>query len=81
MKMKPEHYDELLQAIRRVAPYAADHRKCIIVEGKSKNVEMRLRWDCLYASKLNVCAWYDYLNDSHLDTALRTVMNELGLAK
>ena len=80
MKIKSDHYAELLDGVRRVAPYAADHRQFIITEGKSKDVEMRLRWDCLYASKVDVCLWYSYLNDTHIDTALRAIMIELGLA-
>ena len=81
MKIKADHYKELLDGIRRIAPYAADHRQFIVNEGKAKDVEMRLRWDCLWASKVNVSPWYCYLNDTHIDTALRAIMQELGLAK
>ncbi len=49
---------------------------------------MRFRWDCLYASRIKIgdCAGlgqgdvplYAYMNDSHIDTALRAIQHELG---
>lgn len=51
-------------------------------EGKSKDIEKRLRWDCLYAAGLTpfICDnLYSYLNDDHIDTALKNIIKELGI--
>ena len=80
MKMLPEHYAYMKQAISPNAKKIADHRKFIINENKSKDVEMRLRWDLAYYAKLS--QWisdnlYSYLNDAHIDTALKSIVKEL----
>lgn len=36
----------------------------------------RARWDCLWQSGFNITPLYMYLNDSHIDTALRAVIQE-----
>ena len=83
MKIRPEHYDHMREAIApviaRVDPAA--YRARIIAEGKAKNPDKRVRWDYLYAAKLS--AWicdnlYSYMNDEHIDTALRSIMQEHG---
>jgi len=38
---------------------------------------IRYRWDALNASGLNIQRFYTYLNDSHIDTALRRIMGAL----
>lgn len=90
MKIKPEHYSVLLESIRPLADKLPAHREFIRKEGKSKDVEMRLRWDALWASKIDgkaSCFWIsnvlykDGLNDSHIDSALRAVMRELKVAE
>jgi len=35
---------------------------------------MRFRWDALHASGYPLTPLYGYLHDSHVDTALRTIM-------
>ncbi|MCK5608937.1 hypothetical protein KAR91_44095 [Candidatus Pacearchaeota archaeon] len=35
----------------------------------------RLRWDLLHLSRFNTNALYEYLNDDHIDTALRKITN------
>ena len=79
MKIQAEHYEALKHAIKLVAPYAYGHRQFIIDEGRAKDIEMRLRWDMLHASKYDVCSLYGYLNDTHIDTALKAIMYELEL--
>ena len=37
--------------------------------------EKRLRWDCLHLSKYPTGPLYRYLNDSHIDTALRRIVS------
>jgi hypothetical protein len=62
MKIKPEHYEYL--------------RKALANSGLTPESTMRQRWDALYAAKLSpwICAnLYDYMNDVHIDTALRAI--------
>lgn len=56
------------------------HRENIIKEGKSKDVEMRLRWDAFHAAKHGgiLSALYAYANDEHIDTALKKIMLEIA---
>ncbi|WP_353645719.1 hypothetical protein [Mesorhizobium sp. WSM2239] len=82
MKIKPEHYDHMKAEITKIStPHKLDcHRQFIVNEGKSKDVEKRLRWDMSYYAGLS--AWisdniYPYANDDHIDTALRNIMKEL----
>jgi len=80
MKIKQEHYNFMKQAIAPNAPKIAAHRQFIVNEGKSKDVDMRLRWDLLYYANLNPWACrnlYPYLNDTHIDTALKSIVKEL----
>lgn len=54
------------------------HRAYIVNEGKAKDIEMRLRWDVLYgqvpyAFTANL---YKYVNDTHIDTALRRIIHD-----
>lgn len=79
MKMLPEHYAFLKSAILPFKHKITAHRAFIVKQGRSNDIEMRLRWDLFHAA--NIGAWYnanlDYLNDNHVDTALRSIMNEM----
>ena len=83
MKIKPAHYAQIKTIIQN-ANVARDvvnaHREFIINEGKAKDVEKRLRWDIAYSA--NLSQWfcdnvYSYADNSHIDTALRSIMQEL----
>lgn len=90
MKMKPEHYAILRDEI---APVIARHPDAATKYKTDGLSPMRYRWDLLHASAVQVCharnAWgerakpvtylpvYDYLNDTHIDTALRAIVREL----
>ena len=77
MKMKQEHYTYLKAKLEHLAEKIDTHRKWLIADGTAKDIEMRLRWDLLYAAKIDtfICdKLYPYLNDSHIDTALRKIM-------
>jgi hypothetical protein len=80
MKIKPEHYTILKNAIAPLKEHFAKHREAIIVEGKSKDVEMRLRWDAFHAAKYGgiLSDLYAYANDEHIDTALKKIMLEIA---
>ena len=64
MKMKPEHYAILKQAVLEHIPPAPNRRQL---------------WDAVWSAGLE--AWicdtlYPYLNDDHIDTALRNIARE-----
>ena len=58
------------------------HRQFIANEGRAKDPEKRLRWDLSYYAGLTpfICdtVYGAGLNDDHVDTALRSIMRELG---
>ena len=79
MKIKGEHYEALEAAIKPVmAQHAYSEYVAAGLSGK------RYRWDCLHASGIDwsrdgvgtgtggLCL-YSYLDDSHIDTALRVI--------
>ena len=80
MKIRQEHYRHIRDAIRPNAGKIASHRQFIINEGKAKDVEKRLRWDLLYYADLSpwICDnLYSYLDDTHIDTALKQIVKEI----
>lgn len=83
MKMTQQHYATLKGMIAPLANKIASHRLFLTNEGKAKDIEKRLRWDLSYAAKATpwICDnLYSYLNDSHIDTALRSIVVELETA-
>lgn len=82
MKITAEHYkrirDEL--ALRKDAIIARS--ELIDNDPRVKDISMRVRWDALYMAGLMqfICSEvYPYANDTHVDTALRKVMVDIGL--
>lgn len=79
MKMRPEHYTWLLDSCRPLASRIPAHREFIRKEGKAKDIEKRLRWDLFYSVNRaagSMDTWV-YLQNSHIDTALRAIMKEI----
>lgn len=82
MKIKPEHLEVLRN---KVAPFNTDfYRSRYKAAGLS---DKRFRWDCLWASKIKIgdgvgikgdLDLYAYMNDDHIDTALRSIIKPLG---
>ena len=77
MKMQPEHYAQLDQAVQRVQ---SENPSATIQSYLARGLTaMRFRWDLLYATtrlgyfSFDGCALYSYLNDTHIDTALRRI--------
>jgi hypothetical protein len=71
MKMKPEHYEYIKG--KMLATSTAPTLHSYTSRGLS---EKRWRWDWLYEAKLSnwVCDnLYSYLNDEHIDTALKQI--------
>ena len=88
MKMTAEHYETIKTAMQTIPVVdLLAHRDYIIAEGKAQDVDKRLRWDCLHASGVKLgdgrgCSGlpvYSYLHDSHIDTALKQIIKELGI--
>ena len=75
MKMKPEHREHIREA---VVKFNTDfHRSRYAAAGLS---DMRFCWDCVNAAGLTgwICSeLYSYLNDEHIETALRSIIRPL----
>lgn len=75
MKMKPEDFAELK---RRVEAAVAAQPAILIEDYRNGGMShMRYRWDMLWHTKSTdfVCnTLYRYLNDDHIDTALRAIL-------
>jgi len=84
MKIKPEHYEHIRDAMfATLARFGVDnlarYREELAADPRVRDLDMRLRWDVLHASVGSrwICdEIYPYANDTHLDTALRRVMQE-----
>ena len=79
MKIKPEDYRRLSEAISRVL---AERGKTFAEMQQSYRNRglgaMRLRWDLLWLSGFDTNSLYTYLDDAHIDTALRAICHELS---
>lgn len=83
MKVKEEHYNHIKVAIEQVGADALRrHREALKDDPRVRDLEKRLRWDALHAvipSRWVCDNLYPYVNDDHIDTALRRVMKEMGV--
>jgi hypothetical protein len=79
MKISHLHYVAMRNSIIPLASRIPAHREFVKSEGKAKDVEKRVRWDAFrhagYAGILSEL--YEYLDDTHIDTALRSIMREI----
>ena len=81
MKIKSEHYTALKIAIQ---PFDTEVNRPVYREGKyprperTLDVDKRYRWDLVWATKVDLSPFYGYLNDEHIDTALRGIVGPLG---
>ena len=85
MKMTHPHFDHMKNAIAAVWTQEkhSAHRRFIENEGKAKDISKRLRWDWAYYADLSpwICdTLYAYVDDTHIDTALKRVINELQIS-
>ena len=81
MKIKPEHYAHMLDAMGE-AQAAQPTMTRAHYEANRIGIDCakRHRWDLSYAAKLTpyICEHvYSYANDAHIDTALRAIVGEL----
>lgn len=83
MKIRPEHYNHMKSAIADLDPAkVAAHKEALTHDARVKDLEKRFRWDLSHAARLTpwICDnLYSYLDDSHVDTALRSIVRELDL--
>lgn len=78
MKIKPEHYQHMLIAMR--AAQALEPKETRAAYEAQGLTAKRHRWDLSYAAGLS--AWigdnvYSYADDTHLDTAFKSIVKEL----
>jgi len=81
MKIKEEHFIDMevriTEFINKNFKMIQAHKKLSLGKDKDK----RFRWDIFWASKYHKKAreYYSYLNDDHLDTALKKIMSKIDL--
>ena len=85
MKMKKEHFDRIKAAIEKLDPVTIqEHIKYLKSDSRVKSLDTRLRWDLFYAiggSALAVkeLVLYTYLDDTHIDSALKVIVKQLNI--
>jgi hypothetical protein len=82
MKITPEHYSTLKSIIGSFNREQVLAHKALKL---GKDPEMRFRWDLFTfamrsgTGNITINDFYRYANDSHIDTALKRIVRELGL--
>lgn len=85
MKVPSDSYQNFKNSFRDLMPQMDQMRASIAEEGKARDPEKRLRWDCLWKAVPSEEIIHLYnehgCNDEHIDTALRSVMRDLAIEK
>ena len=83
MKIRPEHYNHMKSAIADLDPAkVAAHKEALTHDARVKDLEKRFRWDLCHAAipPSWICDnLYSYMDDTHIDTALRSIVRALNL--
>jgi len=83
MKMSDTDYNYLQEKLSTLVQNKKEkvlaHKEALASDTRVKDLGMRFRWDLLWAAKVDLNAMYVYLNDSHIDTALKAIVKELEL--
>ena len=83
MKIAKPHYNVLREEIAKLNRSEIKcHYVTLSTDLRVKNIDKRLRWDLTRAAGLTpyICSeLYPYLDDTHIDTALRSIVKELSL--
>ena len=82
MKIKPEHYAHLKSEIQKLPKdQVLRHKEYLKGDIRVKDLGRHWRWDIYWATKPHHFGFdfYTYLNDTHIDTALKKIMGELEL--
>lgn len=84
MKIKPDHYSEIKTQMQDrldiLKGYALTYKNQLKDDTRVKDIEKRFRWDLFQGSvslSFIVDELYKYLNDTHIDSALKKIMSEL----
>lgn len=81
MRMPLDLYEELENKIWALDWDIAAYRQRLVREGKSQDVEKRLRWDMMWAAVPSswVCnnVYNLGMHDVHIDTALKKIVSRL----
>lgn len=80
LKITSDHYAALRSFLAPLASRIPAHREAVRASGKFQDLETRVRWDWFYAavpSKWVCDELYPYLNDTHIESALRNLASEL----
>jgi hypothetical protein len=80
MKIRQEHYKHMRDEIKLMVDLPALN-DAIRIDGRYKDFGKRFRWDAAY--KAGLSGWiadnlYSYMDDSHVDTALKAIIKELS---
>jgi len=82
MKMTPADFERLSAALALVWTPEREAAHRAAVSGACRDIEKRLRWDFFWAipretRQAMMDNFYTYLDDTHIDTALRRAMGNL----
>lgn len=86
MKIQPEHYKTLVNALKAVkAAHPKISPQSYAANKIGKDTAKRFRWDALHAAKFDVekgRSWvndvlYKYMDDNHIDTALKKAVKDV----
>jgi hypothetical protein len=85
LKITAEDYSKLLHVIKLLPrDVVQKHKEKLKTDPKVMDVEKRFRWDLLWATKMSnwvSAVLYKYMDDKHLDSALKQVVKDLGYDK
>jgi len=70
MKMTTEHYEEMTEKI----DYFIDNHSSDVAAHYMAHNFKRFAWDIYNAARCYHKELYDYLNDSHIETALKSIL-------
>jgi hypothetical protein len=82
MKITNEHLEHMRQAIKPLKDKIPQHIVYLRSDEREKDIHKRLRWDLFHAAKLDKFACdelYKYMNDDHIDTALKSIVGKLRI--
>lgn len=88
MKMTQLHYNTLKNYIKEMVDGLGDELSIYVKNMRKLNtnrdVEKIIRWNLYHGVRLDkqtelTKQLYEYLNDNHIDTALKRIMTELGV--
>lgn len=73
MKIKREDFEALRSAVEKILDVFPNLQDDYARAGLSQE---RFAWDLLWDSKFDVSKFYNYLNDSHIQTALFRIIKD-----